>query len=75
MGKPVVTVVPVGVGRFAILMLDPAEQGEPGTRCRNDLHGYTEAELRGILTNCYKLSRKVTERSILSARGQNVVLI
>ncbi|WP_158804332.1 hypothetical protein [Acidisoma sp. L85] len=74
MGKPVVTVVPVGDGRPTILMLDPAEQEECATSRRNDPHGYTEAELRRILANCYKLSPEEIEGRIPTARGQTPIV-
>jgi hypothetical protein len=68
-----VTVVPVGNGRFAILLLDPAARDECATSRRNDPHGYTEAELRGILANCYRLSLEEIERRMPTESGQTPV--
>jgi hypothetical protein len=72
-GKPLVTVVPVG-RRFAILILDPAEQVEYATSRRDDPHDYAEAEPPGILTNCYKLSPEEIGGRIPTVRGRTPIV-
>jgi hypothetical protein len=70
MGKSIVTIVPVGEGRYAILMVGAVEQRHaPGGE--DDPHGYTEAELRRILANCYGLSHDEIDKRIATVRGRD----
>jgi hypothetical protein len=68
MGRPVVTVVPVASGRFAILLVDPASPEGQESCPAKDANGYTEAELRRILQSCYRLSDAEISDSIEAAR-------
>ncbi|WP_158804086.1 MULTISPECIES: hypothetical protein [unclassified Acidisoma] len=70
MVRSVVSVVRVGDGRFAILMLDPAAAEPQHRKGRSDdPHGYTEAELRSILSKCYRLTSSEIEERIAVARS------
>jgi hypothetical protein len=70
MGGLTVTVVPVADGQYAVVLVDPTTAKLKGAQGRDcDPHGYTEAELRPILSDCYGLPPEEIEARIAVAKG------